>query len=386
MSDTPIVRAEFDFEREFGMHQNWWVRDARVAGMPITLFLYVKSHAVHFEVTPASAKRELGLTDYAWKTAKNTLRRYGFILEVRDRWPAGSRAPMMKNGEPLRDRRGNPRYADLAGNLRVRIFTQNPKPGVDLGPEGGIVVLDEPYETWLAKQQQVLSTAAGTGSETQSSTAPRISQGGDGTAPRNSHPGEESQVSTAPRNSQGGAPVDEIRNTPIKEEENQGWLVGSPSLLNQPTNQTTRANEIDAKLEALAPGCGLTLAAIQREVGKRADLSTIDVVKATEDTLLKASGRVQKPASYVASVIVRHPENWPIGGDGTAPFDPAGPADAFVAEPHAAACARGEHWWGATGLPEIERSHCVDCGQPRRDVDPIFDELERELLSTGGGR
>lgn len=386
MSNTPIIRQRMRFEDQFGQHRNWWVRDSRITGQPIALFLYMQSHAEQFEVTPAKAKRDLGLTDYAWKTAKNTLRRYGFFLEVRDRWPAGSRAPMMRNGSPICDRKGNPRYADLTGNLRVRVFTQDPDENVDLGPDGGVIEVEEPYELWLAKQQQLMEDYNVIGSNEAIGTAPRNSHSGDDTAPRNPHPGEESQVSTAPRISQGGAPVDEIRTTPIKEEENQGWLVGSQSLSNQPTNQTTRANEIDTKLEALVPGCGLTLAAIQREVGKRVDLSNIDVVKATEDTLLKASNRVEKPASYVASVIVRHPENWPIGGDGTTPFDPAAAANAFVSEPNGAACARGEHWWGAAGLPEIERSHCADCGQPRRDVDPIFAELEAKMTSVGGGR
>ncbi|MEV8339768.1 MULTISPECIES: hypothetical protein [Leucobacter] len=382
MSNTPIVRQRMRFEDQYGTHRNWWVRDPRVTGLPIALFLYMQSHAENFEVTPAKAKRDLGLTDYAWKTAKNTLRRYGFFLEVRDRWPAGSVAPMMRDGSPILDRKGQPRYTDLTGNLRVRVFTQDPDENVDLGPDGGVIEVDEPYELWLEKQNELLSRAGAQRPVEPTFTAPRISHSGDGTAPRNSHPGEEHQVSTAPRDSHSGVPVDEIRTTPIKEEENQGWLVGSQSSI-RPTNQTTRDAEIDAELEALAPGCGLTLAAVEREIQGRVDLAGVDVVQATRDTLLRASGRVNKPASYIASVIVRYPEKWAVGGDGTAPFDPAPAADAFASESPVAACLRGEHWWGSERLREIERSHCPDCGEPRRNVDPAFAALEAGLLAIG---
>ncbi|MEJ6490443.1 hypothetical protein PQI23_12000 [Leucobacter sp. USCH14] len=112
MSNVSIIRQRMRFEDQYGTYRNWWVRDPRITGLPVALFLYMQSHAEYFEVTPATAKRDLGLTDYAWRNAKNTLRRYGFFLEVRDRWPAGSAAPMMRDGAPILDRKGRPRYTD----------------------------------------------------------------------------------------------------------------------------------------------------------------------------------------------------------------------------------------------------------------------------------
>lgn len=350
MNDLQIVRPRLAFEREFGQHRNWWVRDSRLTGNALSVLLYLLSHDDSRMPTQTDARKHLGLGKDAWISAKKRLLEAGFIVEVRDRYPHG-----------FRDATGRPK----GGQKRYRLFLQDPEPGYSIAEHLAVLELDEPYESFLAANE---SNRVGF-SEADEETPGHVDGG----------------LSAVGGQPASGNPKAADNPPSLKEEKTRLGLVGSTDSSIQPTNQTTRDADVDARLEALVPRCGLTLAALRREVQGRVDLSGIDVVKATQDTLLRATSRVEKPASYVASVIVRHPENWPICGDGTAPFDPAGPADAFVAEPHAAACARGEHWWGATGLPEIERSHCVDCGQPRRDIDPIFDELERELLCTGGG-
>src|SRR5690606_17185610 len=158
-------------------------------------------------------------------------------------------------------------------------------------------------------------------------TAPRNSHSGDGTAPRKSSAGEELQVSTAPQNSQGGAPADDFRNTNIKEEENQCGLVGLNTSSDQPTHQTVDAREaeIDGALAALHPDLRLTFAQLAREVNGRVDLAKVDVVRAVEETVIRAAARgerVGNPAAYAAAVIVRSPEQWGLGAQQPTPFEP----------------------------------------------------------------
>lgn len=400
MSDLPIIRARFKFESEFLTCRNWWVRDSRIAGMPVSLFLYLCSHAEGYDVTPARAKADLGLTDYAWKKAKDTLRRYGFVIEVRDRYPAGSRAPMMKKGKPVLDRKGRPRLVDMSGNLRVRLFTNDPAQGTDLGEDGGVIEVAEPYEQWLEKQQSLVSGGA-------QFTAPRNSGGGEA-PPQNQ--GEEltkPQVSIAPRNSWGGAPVDEIHDTHIKEEENQGWEGKGISLQSSPSNSNhareTRTHggtqsgvrfehagqpslEVDHELVKIHPT--LTVATLTREIRDRVDISLLDLVTACKEILgkHKQPDGINHPPAYCAKSIVASPERWLLGltpyTDSEAPETTWGDTN----DPNVAnrldrsACARGEHDWGIPWFSEIDRSICVraTCGVKRRTVDPTFAELEDE--------
>ncbi|MFD5600779.1 hypothetical protein ACFWHR_12085 [Leucobacter sp. NPDC058333] len=351
MNDYRIVRPRLKFESEFGQHRNWWVRDSRLTGNPLSVLLYLLSHDPSRMPTQTEARKQLGLGKDAWISAKKRLLEAGFIIEVRDRYPAG-----------FVDEMGRPK----GGQKRYRLFLQDPNEGYFVAEHLAILEFDEPYEEFLAANEE---TRVGF-SEAADKTPDRVDGG----------------LSAVRGKPATGNPKAADNPPSLEEEKTRLGQVGYYASSNQPTNHTTREREVDAQLEALAPGCGLTLAALSREVQGRVDLSTVDVVQATRDTLLRAAGRVNKPASYIASVIARYPTKWPVGGDGTAPFDPTPPASGFATERHASACARGEHWWGNEKLPEIDRSHCADCGQPRRNVDSAFAELEAELLAVSGDR
>ncbi|WP_143026043.1 hypothetical protein [Leucobacter chromiiresistens] len=299
--------------------------------------------------TQTQARDDLQLGAAAWQSGKRKLLEAGFLIEVRDRYPRG-----------YVDAAGRPR----GGQRRFRLFMQDPDPDYVADAAEALIELEEPYEEYLAaaeNNQYGLSALAGR------------------------TPGQPDSGFSALASSPSADNPHTVENPQsFKEEKTKtDWLVGSQDF-NEPTNLPTREAGIDAELEALAPGCGLTLAAIEREVSGRVDLEGVDVVQAARDTLLRASSRVNKPASYIAAVIVRHPEKWPIGGDAPVPFDPAPAREASFSESSVAACLRGEHWWGSERLPEIDRSHCVECAEPRRNVDPVFAELEREMLSIGG--
>lgn len=351
MSDPQIVRPRLAFEREFGQHRNWWVRDPRLAGNPLTVLLYLLSHDPNRMPTQGEARKELELGVAAWQSAKRRLIEAGFLVEIRDRFPRN--------------------FVDVDGRhrgaqKRYRLFIQDPVPGVAVTVDEAVIELDEPYEEYLKAVED-----PGCGLSAPETKTPDRSGCGLSASPGadNPHPKDNPH--------------------PFKEEKT-GWLVGLQDSLNQPTNQTVSAREVDAELEAVAPGYGLTVAGIARELGGRVDLSAIDLVWAAEETVGRARTPIRtSPAAYVAAVIARKPDAWPVG-QRPAPWSP--PSKSKAARDRdiegAEACARGEHDWGPASWREIDRGHCVrgTCGQSRRGVDLAFAELEDELAALGGDR
>lgn len=356
MTNIPIVRPRLSFEREFGQHRNWWVRDSRLAGSPISILLYLLSHDPSRMPTQTEARRELGFGKDAWQSGKRRLLEAGFLVEVRDRYPRG-----------FTDSEGRPR----GGQRRFRLFLQDPEPGVILQEAEAVIELDEPYEEYV----NALTAAQGGLSALGAKTADQ------------SHCG----------NSAHGLPV--TADNPHTADnpqsfigrENQVGLVGLNTSSDQPTHQTVSAREaeIDAALAALHPALRLTAAQLAHEVNGRVDLTQVDIVRAVEDTVIRAATRgerVANPAAYAAAVIVRNPEQWALGAEQPTAFEPLGQRPEGTEWEPAVQCVRRGHWWGSEKLPEIERGHCVDCGVARRIVDPAYAELEAELQAVGGDR
>lgn len=356
MSELQIIRPRLAFEREFGQHRNWWVRDSRLAGTPISILLYLLSHDSARMPTQTDARRELGLGKDAWQSGKRRLLEAGFLVEVRDRYPRG-----------FVDASGRQR----GGQRRFRLFLQDPEPGVTVSEREAVILLDEPYEEYrdaIEADQCGLSALV---QKTPDQSHGGFSAHGDSASADNPHTAENPQSFIG--------------------RENQVGLVGSNTSSNQPTHQTVNAREaeIDEALAALHPDLRLTVAQLAREVNGRVDLAKIDVVRAVEGTVLRAAARgerVGNPAAYAAAVIVRSPEQWMVGASQPTPFEPLVERPEGSEWEPALPCSRGAHWWGSERLPEIERAHCADCGIARRTVDPAFAVLEAELQMVGGER
>ena len=352
MSDPQIIRPRLRFDREFGQHRNWWVRDPRICGNPLSILLYLLSQDPQLMPTQTEAREELGLGVAAWQTGKQRLLDAGFLVEIRDRYPRDS---VGTDGRP----RG--------GQRRFRLFLQDPEPGYRATSSEALIELDEPYEQYL---QAALGDQCGKSALVTES------------------PGQTDSGKSAVAKSQCAEnPQSKENPQSFKEEKTKpSWSVGYISPSNQPTTPAAdaRVAEIDAALSGLHPDLRLTYAQIEREVSGRVDLGSVDVERAVLDTVIRAAERGQKvenPARYVASVIVRNPGNWPVGAAAPAPFDPLGGG---TSEFDAPSCARGDHWWGSERLPELDRAHCERCGTARRTVDPTFAALEDELSSIGG--
>lgn len=346
MSDPLIVRPRLSFEEQFGQHRNWWVRDSRLTGNPLSVFLYLLSHEVSHSVTQTEAWTALGLGQRAWSTAKQVLLQCGFLVEVRDRYPDG-----------YVDTSGNPR----GRQRRFRLFLQDPEPGFQVPLSEAVIEVNEPYEEWLKTTQ-----------------APDTAQ---------RSVGEESPVSPSLRSAVTESST--LHNAvSFIGRENQVRLVGYKNISNQPTNQTVSAREadgqVDAELADLHPDLRLTMQQIRHEVNDRVDLNTIDVVQAVRDTVLRAAERGQRianPATYVASVIVRKPKAWAAGVAQPAPFEMRGvidPAPSVVDQ-----CRGDNHYWGPNSWHELDRANCVNCGIARRYFDVQFAELEDHAFEAG---
>ncbi|MBL3685656.1 hypothetical protein D3248_01620 [Leucobacter zeae] len=355
-----IVVTDIGLDREVMSIRTWWALDERLTANPLSVYLYFRALGSGAKRTQQEAARELGLGEHAFRTAKERLRRAGFLQEIRDRYPDGYRDP--RTGEPK------------GGQNRYRLVFQDPAQGVEVPDSESLISSDSSIElaTEIPDQNRSWKSRAATSSALDNQE--RIGK---------------PQVSRARDFQERAEPVLE-NHDPLEEDTGLvGWLVNSSS---QPTNQTGRTREAtDAELESLAPGCGLTLSAIESEVAGRVDLSRVDVVQATRETLLRATTTVAKPAGYVAAVIVRKPDAWPVGREAPTPFVPTRQERAgdrpssFWPNPSEASCARGVHDWGAEYLPEIERAHCIHCGEARRRHDARFAALEADFEMSGGG-
>lgn len=352
MNELAIVRPRLAFEEEFGQYRNWWVRDARLVGNPLCIYLFLLSQDPARMPTQTESRKRLGLGKDAWISAKKRLLEAGFIVEVRDRYPNG-----------FIDAVGRPK----GGQKRYRLFLQDPTEDHLVDAQLALIELDEPYEAYAAATE---SNRVGFSEAVHKS--PDQPDGGF-SAPCGQPASDNPKPADNPK--------------AFKEEKTRLGLVGSLETSNQPTNQPTREAEIDAELAALHPDLRLTFAQISKEVNRRVDLSTVDVVRAVEETVIRAAARgerVSNPASYAAAVIVRCPEQWAVDAKRSEPFAPLAQSNQNLKWERDVSCAKGTHWWGSEKLPEVDRAHCVECGKARRTVDPLYAQLEIDLVAVTG--
>lgn len=364
LNDSTFIRKRFKFEAEYGQHRNWWVRDARIAGNPLTIYLFLLSHDPQHMPTQTEALKALNIGRSAWQAAKERLLQAGFMMEIRDRYPSG-----------YVDSEGRPK----GGQKRFRLELLDPEPNTTCALSDMVIELDIPLEEYekTPGQNQCEKSAVADSSQCRKSavdTKPLV----------NSSAENQQWVSASADNQQS-----------FIGRENGLVRFGSNNqpTSTEPTNAGAResAEQVDAQLAALLPTVQppLTCAAIAREVDGRLDLGSIDLVQAVTDTVLRQRRRIENPAAYVASVLVRKPTAWLVGSVPLAPgafngsdvpspdeFEPLG--DRERAAEQSAACARGQHDWGPVSWPEIDRAHCTrrSCIVARRTVDEAFAELE----------
>ncbi|MDA3146530.1 hypothetical protein JSO19_03955 [Leucobacter sp. UCMA 4100] len=269
----------------------------------------------------------------------------GFLIEIRDRYAEGQRK----------------------GQRRFRLVLQDPEPGVYIDAEEAILDADEHPEImdYLVNESQ----------SRKSRVAPKP------TLENQEWPGKPQVRASRENQEWPGASLENQES--LIGRENQVRL-GKGLLNNQPhqTNQraTNERVSINAELERMVPGLGLTFEAISAAVNGRVDLENIDVVSAVKDTLLKSKSPVARPADYIASSIAKNPFKWVQGQPQPGVYQPR-PESATV-QPVAGhlihherdLCEAGDHDWGPTVWAEHDRAWCVrsHCNISRRSIDSAF--------------
>ncbi|MGV8969327.1 MAG: hypothetical protein ACOH1J_02645 [Microbacteriaceae bacterium] len=56
-----FIRTELKLDSENTTVRNWWLRDERIVGNPLSFYLYLLSHSVKYEITLECARKALGL-------------------------------------------------------------------------------------------------------------------------------------------------------------------------------------------------------------------------------------------------------------------------------------------------------------------------------------
>lgn len=359
-----IVVNDIRLDLEVMSIRRWWVTDPRIAGTPLSVYLYFREKGTG--ITQRDAMSDLGLGKDAFRTAKERLRRAGFMLEIRDRFPAEARDA--RNGEPK------------GGQLRFRIVLLDPAPGAQIADSESLVVADEPVS--LAEETPVhadngkpalgtLTTAENPHWMVKPQSAP--SAGNPHWVPASADYPHSLKVDTGlDLDRDSGMGIDPVPSNP------QGFT--RESFLESSAAPAPESDDaaLDFELGQIHPS--LSIAILEREVRGRVELSDLDLVWASR-VILEASrqpGGVKNPPAYVAKSIVADPERWRRHEPylaGKARQSVAIAAES-VERVRREACARGEHDWGPAFWPEFERSQCMRCSVARRGVDPVFAALE----------
>lgn len=356
MADLQIIHPRLRFEAEYGRHRNWWVRDPRIAGVALSMYLFLLSQDPAHPLTQTEARRELGLGKDAWATGKRRLLRTGFLIEVRDRYPAG-----------YVDSEGRPRGLQR----RFRLFLDDPAEGVERTEAETVIELNEPYEHYLEAASSPVCGKSAHGGETPDQPDGGFSAHGEVSTAGNPHTAENPQSFIG------------------REEDRTGLDRDLDPIPSVPGLERARAAErsaadtkhLDQELAKIHPT--LSTESLTRELRGRVDLRDVNVVLACR-AILDANKQPQgvlNPPAYVAKSLASDPTRYPAG---STPYI-AG-ASAQVPDPRntsrarqegaQADCRAGVHDWGAKYLPETDRAHCVRCGTPRRQVDAAYAEFE----------
>lgn len=111
-----FVRPAFEIESEFQFVRNAWVRDPRIAGLPLSIYLYIRSHHVGFRLSRSKVMQALGIGKSAFSTAIDRLVDAGYMTVERRRYGSGVVA---QDGKSLAGLWGPNRYVLLDGGSDI---------------------------------------------------------------------------------------------------------------------------------------------------------------------------------------------------------------------------------------------------------------------------
>lgn len=267
--ESRFIRRPVPITNDFGMHRNWWVRNAQLTGNPLSIYLYLLSHDERYEITPRRVMRDLGLGRTAFTSARRVLEEMGFLRTETVRHPAGAR-----------DHDGR----SIAGQV-VRIdFILDDPPGPPNGPIAHLAGQDAGFVHQLNLTPAIPADPAIAADARNLTTAQQTP----------AHPAA-ADLHAATLTA-GSAPLRENQDQEDQQEENQD------------DDDDAR---LDASLHAIDPRLDLaTLTTALNRFAPGLAYEPDRMVRASAHILRRATRLVGDPAAYIAQSIAREPARW----------------------------------------------------------------------------
>lgn len=358
-----FVRPELTFDREFGMHRNWWLEDKRVSGRPLHLFLWLVSQRSDFRITQALAQERMGWGRDAFLAARRVLEEAGYLKTIELRAPAGA---VDVDGRPIGGHRKN--YFEVLDPVMpteiARRFAGPTSPVPQLLGDASEGVGD-PETGAVEKPQRKIrggfdvavdnsQTPRDYREEASAEKPPRESLGGkasEGKPEQGFPPLNKTRFNNTRYSSSSAL---EVTHQQPPGDDDDGELVGKETRdrVRLPTSTAKRLREWHPGLDAV-----VLVDRLQRS--GRLDLSQLDIERAVAEILQGSARPVGDPVAYISKAILAEPWRW-ARDDGQTPTPRGVMMSGSSRPPTAEECAeRGHQWVGEW------REACMACGAER---------------------
>lgn len=301
----------------FGQHRNEWVRDHRITGNALCIYLYIESHAPGFVVTREMVMRELKLGKEAFNNACKKLQNAGYLnMSSQTQGPDGRwgtidyevldpflyaplDAPAPVNPQPWREtRHGEKGPVDNSQNQPWRETRHGEEEPVDNSLVAVEVEAQNPRkQAYVADQVQALVADRDAGTN----------RGGfpvAGNPPLRENKLKENQSSSVLKTElRADVENDDAAATPPDDDFEIEIFDGGPSeVVADPANPA--GAELDRALSVVDDR--LCLVKLTELIAAPV-LGTLDIVRACTEVLGRAKGYVNNPTAYVADAIKKAP-------------------------------------------------------------------------------
>ena len=366
--DNEFLRDATSIDRDFLMVANAWVRDKRIVGNPLSIYLYVRSQAIGFRISRSSLMHGLDLGRGAFETAIAKLERYGYLKRVEARWPAGTRSI---DGKPL------------GGTKRVYWHVLEPTTEAEaassttIEPHGPEEPQKRAGHEPNAENQHWVSEAVENTNQPNAENQQRVSGAVDNSEKANAENqhwvrGSVDNSENPMRKTHGGFSAS-IRKQNIKKTNDHPALTEPSRLHDSRAQRAVGADDDDRRLQPPAPPTepdlrpfGVDAVEVRRVLRTKVGVASadrIDLVAASKTVLERAGQTPVHPTRFVISSILAAPEEFTTNraSQSQVPQDLRGAVERL--------CAIAGHQWRSTNTGDRV---CRACDTSASRFDAAF--------------
>ena len=308
-----FIRSPLKLETEDTTVRKWWLRDPRITGNPLSLYLFIASHSVAFEITQDSARAALGLGRTAFSSARAKLEQAGYLEVVEVRHPAGA---VDDDGRRLGGQisRRDLRLLDPEQPTpSTRMPDQNHRPVSCSGPDSSQA---EPVDNF---QDETTSHNGPSGKSRLFGQNPWSEQEAGSPSPDDPStdhlaPGFVLLIEDQVKENQSSSSLPVVamadfgdRNRSASPPDDDEQFSRKDSRLDFEGLMRAGVDQALADVDARLNGANLR----RRLEAAGLDPASVDLPTAASEALSAASRRVGNPAAYVARAIIMEPARWP---------------------------------------------------------------------------